>query len=63
MGNAARKARKKSGEKFEREEKRPTRPYLTKEQRQQKRRDAKRIDEKIAGLAAKVARSQNGGLK
>lgn len=58
MGNAARKARKKSGEKFEREPKRPTGRYLTKQERQEAHARDRRLEQKIAKLATQVR--QNG---
>lgn len=55
MSNAARKARKKAGEKFEAEPKRPTGVYKTAKERQAERRKARITDEKLRALAVKVA--------
>lgn len=59
MGNAARKARKKAGIKFEAEPKRPTGRYLTKAERQEARRQARELDAKLSNLAAKVAKGMS----
>ena len=54
MGTAARKARKRAGIKFEREPKRPTRPYESKSDRQKRvSRQAKLINESVEKLKAK----------
>lgn len=58
MGHEARKARKKAGEKFEHEPKRPTKRYLTKQEKQEARRRRRRADQAIergmAGIVDKL---------
>lgn len=56
MSNAARKARKAAGEKFEREPKRPTARHLTPKEKQVLRREAVRLDGQVESLVEKLAR-------
>lgn len=58
MSNAQRKARKKSGVKFEREPKRPTTKYIPKSDAQKARRAAERRFQEILEDAASVIRKE-----
>lgn len=61
MSNAARKARKKSGVKFVKEPKTPTRAYLTREEIQIKKARQKASEKRAAAMAARLGAALSRG--
>jgi hypothetical protein len=57
MGNAARKARKKTGVKFVKEPKTPTRRYLTREEIQIKKARAKAAEKRQQAMAERLGKA------